>query len=127
MRAGPYRLSLAFTLALVTILPGLAAAQGPSRRAAAAALRLGARQTVPPARAVTAAGLSTIPDSTKKKDHTATGLAAGAVAGFLGGWLIYNGLCEAAMNQCTNSRLPSLMFGAMIGAAVGGVLGSLSD
>lgn len=127
MRAGPYRIPLVLTLALATLLPGLAAAQGPSPRTAAAALRLEAHRTVPPAREATAAGLPTIPDSTKKKDHTATGLAAGAVVGFLGGWLIYNGLCEAAMNQCTNSRLPSLMFGAMIGAAVGGVLGSLSD
>lgn len=126
MRAGPYRIPLVLTLALATFLPGLAAAQAPSLRAAAA-LRLGVHRTVPPALAVAAAGLPTIPDSTKKKDHTATGLAAGAVVGFLGGWLIYNGLCEAAMNQCTNSRLPSLMFGAMIGAAVGGVLGSLSD
>lgn len=127
MRAGPYRIPLVLTLALITLLPALAAAQGPSPRAAAAALRLGVHGTVRPTRAVTAAGLPAIPDSTKKNDHTATGLAAGAVVGFLGGWLIYNGLCQAVMNQCTNSRLPSLMFGTMIGAAVGGVLGSLSE
>jgi hypothetical protein len=66
-------------------------------------------------------------DESKKSDHTATGFLIGAGIGLAAGWMFYNAMCEAVDNQCTGSRMPTVMIGGVIGAGLGGLIGSLAD
>ena len=63
----------------------------------------------------------------KKKDHTAAGILIGAGLGLAAGYALYNGLCEAVDNQCSDSRVRLLVMGGVVGAAIGGLIGSLSQ
>lgn len=62
----------------------------------------------------------------KAGDRAVTGILIGGTIGLVLGYAMYNGLCEAGGNQCTNSRVPLLVLGAGLGGAIGGIVGSLS-
>lgn len=111
------------TLVLMGImgLCGNAAAQGP-----AAYL-----PSLPPpthAFAITSTPISPLRSlgQAKSGDRAVTGILVGGTIGLVLGYVMYNGLCEAVNNQCSDSRVPMLMLGAVVGGAIGGIVGSLS-
>ena len=122
---------LVATLALVgsLLLPGLAAAQVLSLRAAAASLRLGVPGPSTLAGSHPAGSRFILPDSVvpKRKDHTVTGLLIGAGVGFVSGWMFYDTICEAVDNRCSDSRVRLVILGTSSGAALGALIGSLAD
>jgi hypothetical protein len=122
---------LVATLALVgsLLLPGPAAAQVLSARAAAASLRLRAPRPATLAGSHPADSRFILPDSVvpKRKDHTVTGLLIGAGVGFVSGWVFYDAICEAVDNRCSDSRVRLLVLGTSSGAALGALIGSLAD
>lgn len=111
------------------LLPGPAAAQVLSPRAAAASLRLGVPGPATLAGFHPADSRFILPDSVvpKRKDHTVTGLLIGAGVGFVSGWLFYNTICEAVDNRCSDSRVRLVVLGTASGAALGALIGSLAD
>jgi hypothetical protein len=68
-----------------------------------------------------------IPPESGGRDHTVLGLLVGAVVGFGAGWALYDVVCEAVDNRCSDSRLPHLVIGTGLGASLGALLGSTVD
>jgi hypothetical protein len=126
MRHQPIRATVTLT-AIIVALTSTALAQTPGARIrpfasgpAPSSLWVAPQQR--PARPHTI-----VADSADGPDRTLLGLVVGAGLGFVAGWALYNTICEAVDNRCSDSRLPHVVFGAAIGAGLGALVGSTMD
>ena len=129
MRRHLLRFTLTLTLAASTLLPASEPAQSISPP-----YRLTALPPVGPAPStlwLRPAGMAaSIPlgiEVADKSDHTVLGLIIGGGLGFVAGWAFYNTICEAVDNNCSDSRVSSLVIGTGLGAGLGALIGSLAD